>query len=278
MPTIVFYFIVFFIILVGETFSHESITHQIEDVTKAIQQDARNVKHYWKRATLYRLNEDYDAALADVKIIKELDEKDMKVHLLLAQIYHDSQKYENAMVAVTKFLVDFPKHTKAYWLRAQIFEKQKKLLEASHDYAFVFNTTSRLEPKHVQMYANALVEAGELLKALGILEQGMERLGALLTLQTMAIDLERKLLLFDEALQRIAHLEHRSPRKSRWLALQGDVLVEAKRYQDALNAYQKALNSMKGEPKRLANTSYSKNLMRHIQQSILMVKNRFRSQ
>jgi tetratricopeptide (TPR) repeat protein len=87
-----------------------------------------------------------------------------------------------------------------------------------------------------------------LARALQGLDEGIRKLGPLVTLQLYAVDIELKSRNFDGALTRIDRIAERSPRKETWLSRKGEILQKAGRTGDAHKTYQEALAALQTLP------------------------------
>jgi predicted negative regulator of RcsB-dependent stress response len=117
---------------------------------------------------------------------------------------------------------------------------------AAEDYSRAIAYSSQPSPELYLERAQALTaEGGTYLDtALKGLEQGIQKLGPLVTLQLYAIDVELKRKQFDAALKRLDKVAAQSPRKETWLARRGEILQQAGRGEEAREAYRAALKAM----------------------------------
>jgi len=100
------------------------------------------------------------------------------------------------------------------------------------------------------------------------LDDGLQRLGPLVTLQLFAIDAELKLKNYDGALARVDKVAERSPRKETWLARRGEILVQAGRSDEARRAYESALAALQTLPPTRRNVPAMQELSKRIQKQI----------
>lgn len=97
-----------------------------------------------------------------------------------------------------------------------------------------------------------------------LIEEGLQRLGAQVSLQLEAIDLEVGLGRLDQALVRLDALSAASPRPERWLAQKGDLLLDAGREGAARAAYLAAQAALRAGGRRRSHTAAAAALQQHI--------------
>src|ERR1041384_553853 len=102
--------------------------------------------------------------------------------------------------------------------------------------------------------AQAQKSGGDLKAALNGLDEGIAKLGPLVTLQLDAIELEMDLANYDGALKRLETLAGQSERKETWLARKGEILLKAGRTQEARAAFGESLQAIKQLPEPLRTT------------------------
>ncbi len=76
----------------------------------------------------------------------------------------------------------------------------------------------------------------------------MQRLGAIVTLDVMAIELELAALRYDHALARVDRLATQGGRPEAWLARRGQIMERAGRREEARAAYRAALTALDSVP------------------------------
>ena len=89
--------------------------------------------------------------------------------------------------------------------------------------------------------ARALAAAGHVAAAVNGLDRGLKRLGTLVSLQRLAIDLDLARNNIDGAVARVDSMAAVTGRADIWLARRGDILLRAGRHDDARVAFGQAL-------------------------------------
>src|ERR1041385_2750456 len=80
------------------------------------------------------------------------------------------------------------------------------------------------------------------------LDEGIRRMGPLVTLELSAIDLEVQLKRYDAALARVDTVMSRLQRKESWLVRRAEILKTAGREQEAKKSYRDALAAIEKLP------------------------------
>jgi tetratricopeptide (TPR) repeat protein len=226
--------------------AHGDLHEQIQAVTDEIQRHPKAPELYLKRAELQRAHRVWDAAQADLDRAESLSNHWHVLHLARARLFLDAEWFESAKVAADRFLIHDTNHAEAYAIRARACFKLGDRLAAAEDFTRAIAHSSAPGPELYLERAQALTEAGadHLKEALDGLEQGMAKLGPLVTLQLTAIDLEIKQHRIEAALTRLDKVMEPLPRKETWLARRGDILQQAGRGQEAAEAYRSALKAL----------------------------------
>jgi len=101
-------------------------------------------------------------------------------------------------------------------------------------------------------------------EALQGLDEGIKKLGPLVTLQLSAIEIELQQKNYDGALARLETVAAKSPRKETWLARKGEILVQADRTNEARAAFKAALEAMDTLPPGRRNVPAMIDLEKHL--------------
>ena len=230
--------------------AHGDLDEQIAIATKLIQKDPKNAELYLKRGELHRAHADWDAAMADYDRAVELDPMLVVVNLARGKALLAANWPVSARVALDRFLTQQTNHVDALVTRARVFQKLGEHAAAAQDFTAAINHSPEPQPEFFIERAESLAaqpgdHLGETLRSL---DEGIKKLGPLVTLQLYAIDLEIKQKHFDAALARLDLIAAQSPRKETWLAKRGEILQQAGRIIAAREAYQSALKAIESLP------------------------------
>lgn len=158
----------------------------------------------------------------------------------------DAEWFESTKLAADRFLIHEPNNAEAFAIRARARMKLGERLAAAQDFSRAITNTARPAPELYLERAQAQVAEGgaHLAEALQGLEQGMAVLGPLVTLQSLAINVEVQQNRVDAALARIDKVMAQFPRKETWLARRGEILQQSGRNKEAAEAFQSALTAL----------------------------------
>jgi tetratricopeptide (TPR) repeat protein len=236
--------------LVPSARAHADLILQIDDLTKQIAAAPRDTDLLLRRGDLHRIHLDWTNAMADFDHVLTIQPGHPGVDLAKGRLMADAGWLVTARAHLDRFIASQPKHAEAYSTRARLLSRLQLHHAAAEDYAQAIRHTPDAGPELFIERAQALAALSPEfhLKALQGLDEGIQRLGPLVTLQLYAIDLELKTRNYDGALTRIDRIAEKSPRKESWLARRGEILVQAGRPQEARAAYQSALAALGNLP------------------------------
>ena len=174
--------------------AHPGVDLQILDLDARIKKQEDNAALYLRRGELHRLHRDWSAAEADYKKARQLDATLIEVDFCLGKMKLEAEQPGEARLALDRFLAQQPQHIRALATRARARSKTGDHLGAARDFSAAL-AVAKEDPAMPAYYlerARALAAAGteHLTVAVRGLDEGIERLGAPITLQLYAIDLE----------------------------------------------------------------------------------------
>jgi len=233
--------------------AHDDPHAEIEELSLQIQQSPDNTGLYLRRGELHRFSSQPDNALADFLHVLKLEPEHDMVYFHLGRLRFETGQYQSAEAALDVFLFSHPGHVEALIIRGRTLRKIFKPLDAVEDYESAQALAPKPTPVMYLERAEALVEAGDqyIDEAVSGLDEGMQKLGRLVVLQTYAIDLRVRQGNYNAALSRIHRVMKNMRRKERWLYKRGEVLELAGRTDKAHAAYQDALEALESLPYRL---------------------------
>ena len=224
-------------------YAHGDVHGQITNLTAEIQRDPRNAELYVRRGELQRIHQDWDAAQADYDQAKAVNPQYKVADFLAGRMYLDANWLLSAKTALDRFLKTETNHAEAFVTRGRVLVKLNQRLQATADYTRAIALEKDPSPEHFLERAQAFAAEGTnyYRDAIKGLEEGIKRIGPLVTFQLAAIEIEVKQARLDAALKRLDEIMARSPRKETWLARRAEILRQAGRTEEARNAYKSAL-------------------------------------
>ncbi len=250
--------------------AHAELILQIDLVTAEIAKDPSNADLYLKRGQLRREHVEFDLAFADFAKAESLSPGHTQLDLARGRLFLDWGWLLSARASLDRFIARVPGHEDALILRARVLQRLECRRAAVDDYDTVLRHSKEPGPDLFIERSQLLMTMGEAhwTEALRGLDDGIARLGQLVTLQLFAIDSEMKLQRFDKALERVDQITERSPRKETWLARRGEILVQAGRRAEARTAYESALAALNRLPPARRNVPAMIELASRIQKQI----------
>jgi tetratricopeptide (TPR) repeat protein len=250
--------------------AHEGIHEQIEEVTKQIVLNPKDANLFLRRGELYRWHGNLKRALADYATAEKLDPHLDAVQFCRGRLYFDQHQYAVAQKHFDQFLIKHPDHVEGHVTRARLFVAMKRYREAAQDYTEAIRHAPDPPPEYYIEKSNAISAEGEAhtQEAIDALNEGIQRLGPIVTLQLPAIDLDLKVHQYDSALQRIDTLMAQSERKESWLYQRGKILKQAGRDAEARDAFQNALSALESLPPHLRETRATQELESQIRNAL----------
>jgi len=228
-------------------FAHEGLHEQIAAITAKIKRDPKNASLYLQRGELHRLHRDWNRAAADYDRAARLQSNLAIVDVARGKMLFDSGRFQRAKLVLDRFLAHQPNHFDAVMTRARVLAKLGSTAAAVNDF-----TRAIAQSPDTELYlerAETINRHGKHIdEALSGLDEGIKRLGPVVSLQLPAIELELRRQNYDGALSRLDLIAAQSERKEAWLVRRGEILKLAGRDEDARAAFNAALVAIESLP------------------------------
>ena len=230
--------------------AHEGLHEQIAAITAKIKRDPKNASLYLQRGELHRLHRDWSRAAADYDRAARLRPDLNVVDLARGKMFFDSGRLRRAKFSLDRFLTQQPDHYEGLITRAHVLAKIGAHDEAISDFTRALaQSSANPEPELYLERARVTAEdANRIDEALSGLDEGIKKLGPLVTLQLAAIELELRRHNYDAALVRLDSVTSQSERKEAWLVRRGEILKLAGREEEARAAFSAALIAIDSLP------------------------------
>jgi tetratricopeptide (TPR) repeat protein len=229
--------------------AHEGLHEQIAAITAKIKHDPKNASLYLQRGELHRLHRDWRRAAADYDRAVLLRPDLTIVELARGKMLFESGNLRGAKLTLDRFLTRQPNHYKGLLTRARVLAKLGSTTDAARDFTQAIARSPEPEPELYLERARVLASDDKgIAEALSGLDEGIKRLGPLVTLQSPAIELELRRHNYDGALSRLDLIAAQSERKEAWLVRRGEILQLAGRDEEARAAFTAALVAIESLP------------------------------
>ena len=242
---------------------HGVILAADQDIAK----DPRNPELYLRRGELFRIHQQFDSARADIATAERLSPSLLALDVAKARLFLDTGWPLSARAHLDHFLQASPRHLDALVLRSQAWNRLGQPLFAAEDLNRAVAVSPEGAPDLYIERARTLASAGldQIQAAIQGLDDGVKRMGPLVTLELTAIELELRRNNHDAAIARVDRVLERSPRKESWLARKAEILLQAGRGAEAKQAYTAALSALNTLPPARRNVPAAVDLARRIQ-------------
>ncbi len=231
--------------------AHDGLHEQILAMTAKIKRDPKNASLYLQRGELHRLHREWTRAAADYDRAARLQPDLTIVDLARGKMLFEAGRLQRAKLTLDRFLSHQPRHYEGLLTRARVLAKIGSRSDAIKDFSQVLALAESSTPDPELYLERAQVTAGDevrIAEALSGLDEGIKRLGPLVTLQLAAVDLELRRQNYDGALSRLDLIAAQSERKETWLVRRGEILKLAGRDEEARAAFNAALVAIESLP------------------------------
>jgi tetratricopeptide (TPR) repeat protein len=236
------------VILAPSISAHDGLAGRIAAVTAQIAKAPANAELLLRRADLYRAAHKWALAHADLDRILEIEPKMAGLDFVRAQVYFGAGADRSAVQAASRALARDPRYVGALIVRGRARVRLGLAHAAATDFTGALDQRPAPDLYIERARALSTAYAKNYEAALRGLDEGLARLGWIVTLELEAIDLELRLKRYDAALGRLHRISAHSARQETWLARRGAILEQSGRTSEARAAYQAALAAAMGVP------------------------------
>ena len=236
---------------VWRTSAHENLLTRIATLTAQLSTNQHNVEALLQRAELYRLHGTWPEARSDYAILQKLTPNSGPLLFGLAQLNSDAGDFSAARASYDEFISRFPTNGGAFIGRARVLTQLGERKAAIADYSRGLALLTNPQPEEFLERAGLQATEFGAAEAVQGLDEGMTRLGWVVTFQKVAIEYELKRQRPDLALPRLETIIARANRKETWLAWKGEILLTAGRGPEAREVFSAALKAIDALPPRM---------------------------
>lgn len=248
--------------------AHGDLDIRIRMATDEIAKDTNNPSLYLHRAELHREHKDWPAASNDYDSVARLDPTAKNVDFYRGRMLADAGDFASAKERFDRYLSNQPKDGLGFVERGRVFVKLGARTNAIADYSAGLKLLNEPQPEFFIELAQVFCEDKQDEEALRVLDEGVRRLGPVVTLQVLGIDIELKQKKYDAALARLDTIIAQAARKENWYAQRGDIELLAGRPAEAQQAYEDCLTAITRLPVRLQTLPPIMNLKARVKASI----------
>lgn len=241
--------------MTGEAAAHGDDRVVIDALTEELAK-VPDVELYIRRGELYRHLQQWALAEADYAAAARLDPKLAVVDYFRARAWLEAGVPDRAEPCIQRYVVAEPAQAEGWFLRGEVMAALGDPAAGAADFATGIQCSGLQRPEHFLRRAQLLaaIPGVDPARELAALDEGIGRLGPVISLVDRAITLELARRNHTGALARIAAAMANAPRRESWLVRQGDVLEAAGRTTEAVAAYRAALAAIEELPERYRTT------------------------
>jgi predicted Zn-dependent protease len=228
--------------------AHGPFHERIAAANERVARSPHNPDALLARGELHRQHGDHDAALADFAEVSRRFPANDSVDLLRGRTLIDANRPHQALSHLERYLARHPDQAAGFLERARAHQAVMATQAAADDWQRALDLMRVPTPDDYLGRMRAQLAAGRSEAALGGLDEGIARLGPIVSLQLPAIELELEARRWDQALARLERVAAQSPRKETFLQRRGEILLRAGRRQEARRAFQSALEAIAALP------------------------------
>jgi tetratricopeptide (TPR) repeat protein len=225
---------------------HADLIEQIRALTAQIAAEPTNAALLLRRADLHRRHEEFAEAHADVDAAGKLQPDLADVWFMRAKVLWDEGKPAGTLDQLERVLRKEPAFAEGLAFRGRCRARQEQFAGAIADFSAAIKLYPDPSPDLWLERARAQAASGDLAAAVAGLDQGMQRLGPIPSLEMPAVEYELQRTNISGALVRMDRIIARYPVKEPWLASRGELLEQAGRFAEAREAFQQVLSGIEG--------------------------------
>jgi len=253
--------------------AHDPALH-VAELTALLERQPWRADLHWRRGEQYRALQRWDEAATDFQAALTLDADFTAAVLALARTNLDRGRPEEAVSDAELILARRQDLHSAWLIYAQALDEAGFGAQAVFAYDMYLKLAAPPEqPPPPDVYlrrARLLVALGDdrRSEALEGLDEGIERLGGAVALHLEAIEIERSLGRYDDALRRVDGLLDAARRKEPWLARRAELLARAGRCDEAAASYRAALDQIGALPEHIRRTAATEAMRLEIERAL----------
>jgi tetratricopeptide (TPR) repeat protein len=221
--------------------AHPDIDEALARLNTLLAASPNDADLYLERGELYARHDDLVSAEANYLRAAELSPQHPQLPRALGALEFANGRLAEARAQFDAALARNPSDAETLVLRARTLSALNQRAAALADYNRALTLIENPPPEIFLERASLYSSPQEALRSLN---EGLERLGPVISLQLRALALEESQGQIDAALKRVDQLADQTERKEVWLKRRGDILSRAVRTREAEAAYAAALEAI----------------------------------
>jgi tetratricopeptide (TPR) repeat protein len=248
---------------------------KLTELSAEIAKQPANAALLLRRAEIHDQRGDLASALADLDLAAALPRGAQPANVAAGEVLYRQQQFAAALERLELALRIDAGDARALRAKGRVLVALRRMDEAAVVQRRLLVVLPSPEPDDYLELAQSLA-AGATRPgkhaALRVLDQGIARLGPVVSLQGPAMELELELRRWQAALRRVDTLAAASPRKDIWLKRRGEILLQAGRRGPARQAFLAALKALDGLGPELRRTPAIQELAAELRQRAQLVQ------
>ena len=241
--------------------AHGALHQQLIEVSAQLAEHPEDFDLLLRRGELQRLHGSWTESRADFEKARTLRPNDLEPVFRLGRQELDAENPGGAAQWLGRMLEKKPHHIEAALLMGRAQAKLGRNEAAVESFSTAIHWSRQPRPEWFLERSKAILATGHkpndgdtLKRATASLDEGLELIGPVPTLQLAAIELDLRAGLVDAALKRLDTIRAFSERKETWWFRRGLILEEAGRPREALQAFEATLAAIESLPDRQQRT------------------------
>ncbi len=252
------------LLLASPSSAHPAAHQQIDRLSHLIERHPGDSALYARRGKIHSEAGQLDAALRDFSKAADLEDPELFNHEV-GVVYFRKGDFATAIRYFDQHLTKFPDTPATYEYRARAWRERGDFNAALNDLRHYLTLQARPNPGHYSAAADLLLHTGKasIQAAIDILDQGMERLGLVPTLQRKAIELELQRGKQQKAIERMQALASVLGEGPKWQLDIARLYVQSNQTERAIQHIEQAerqLQTLRPTPARIALSNSAKQL------------------
>jgi len=246
---------------------HGDLSLRIAEKTNAIRTEPKNALLYMQRGELYFQHEQPDSALIDYRTALNKGLDTSVIHELMAEAFLANEENEEGLRSVAEFLALEPSNLKGIHTRGKLLEASGKLKDAIADFEFVLEKANNPRPQDFAHLSDLYLKSDptDFERSIGTLNNGIKKLGNVISLQMKIYDLEKGRKNYTAAHQLLDEMMGPLSRKERLLVEKAELFLMEGKTLEAAEWLVTSENAIASLPLRFQNIGATQKLIERIE-------------